>query len=152
MKKLWLVLLFMTFTMGAYSMIETLSLEQLVAESDAVIVATVQSVQKTGTSPEGFDDLEILANLVEASEVHKGQVSVGDKLEISTIANMEDSAEFVEGQKYFLFLNKADDKFQVCNEVQGCWPIDDNGQFSGMGCDVTLKMVKEAISNSAANP
>ncbi len=142
MKKLWLLLLLLAVTIGGSAMIETLTLEDLAAGSDLIVSVTVLGVKETGKTPEG---VEVCANLVEVAAVHKGDLNPGEKIKIKTFPNFEDGVKLTEKREFLLFLKKEDNFFLVNNAVQGCWELDDNGKFTGMGTDYTLDDVKKAI-------
>jgi hypothetical protein len=143
MKKLFLVLALVALTTGGFSMIETLSLEQLAAKSDLIVFANVLGVKNTGQLPEGVG---VVANLIEITEVLKGDLSKGEKVKIKTFAGVEDSAAFAEGKKYLLFLQKQDGFYVITNSIQGSWGIAEDGSFTGMGTGKNLADVKKAIS------
>ena len=143
MKKLCLILLLVTISIGGFAMIETLSLEQLAAESDLIVQATVLGVKETGKTPEG---VEICANLAEISEVLKGELAIGEKIKIKTFPGFEDGVKLIQRNQYILFLQKKDNYYMVTNSVQGCWGIDEKGNFTGMGTGKSLTEVKKAIA------
>lgn len=144
MKKLILVLFLLAVTVGGYSMIETLSLDQLAFNSDQVVFGTVVGVKVTGKTPEG---VKVVANLIEVTEVLKGELIVGGKVKIKTFSGVEDNVAFVPGQKYLLFLQKAEGFYSVTNFVQGAWQLEKDGKFLGMGTGKSLESVKNAIKS-----
>ncbi|GAB4267139.1 MAG: hypothetical protein Kow0029_01420 [Candidatus Rifleibacteriota bacterium] len=145
MKKLVLFLVLLLITGGGYAMIQTLSLEELAHSSDIVAYGKVVGIKTTGKTPEG---VEIVANLIEIVDVLKGQISKGEKIKIKTFAKVEDNVSFTQGQKYLLFLQKADGYYNVTNFVQGCWPVDNEGKFEGMGRGKKIEDVKKAINST----
>lgn len=148
MKKIIVMaIMFALFAMGAYSMIEELSLEELVKDAEIIALIKVEMVERTERSPEGFSELKFLATKVKVLEVHKGNAKVDESLTVSTLSGIEDSAELAYANKYLVFLKKVEgrDEYQVCNEIQGCWEVDASGVFGGMGTGITLKMLKKII-------
>lgn len=146
MNKIWFLAVFISISIGAFGMIEAMSLEELIVDAELIVSARVVEVRKTGRSIPGYDDLKIIANIVELEAIYKGKEIPKKRLTISTIAYLEDSPEFVKDQRYLLFLRKVGDSYHVCNEVQGAWPINNSGKFAGMGSGISLETIKEAIT------
>lgn len=147
MKIFAMALCFCMIAFGGYSMIEPISLELLAQGADLIVVADVEGVKSAGILPSGP---EVMANLVKVDEPLKGGVAVGEKLKIKTYRLIEDNAELVEGSKVLLFLKKVEEHYEVYYGIQGCWPIEKDGKFSGMGDGKTLDAVKEAIKSKPA--
>ncbi len=141
------VLALLMLNLGGYAMIETLSLENLVRGADTIVLADIDKVKPVGVSEE---KLEVIANLVRVHEPLKGGVAVGEALKIKTFRGIEDSVIFTEGARVLLFLKKNDNHFTIFNGPQGCWKMEKDGTFSGMGHGTTLEQVKEAIAAPAA--
>ncbi|MBN2890485.1 MAG: hypothetical protein JXL97_01330 [Bacteroidales bacterium] len=148
MKKI-LILMFVlvNFAVGAYSMIDTLSLEDLVKDAEIIALIKVELVERTNRSPEGFDELKFLATKVKIIEAYKGKAKADENLIISTLSGIEDSPELAYANKYLVFLKKVEgrDEYQVCNDIQGCWEVDASGVYGGMGTGTTLEMLKSSI-------
>lgn len=149
MKNFAVALCFCLIAFGGYAMIEPVSLELLAQGADLVVIADVEGVKSAGILPAGP---EVMANLVKVAESLKGGVAVGEKLKIKTYRRIEDNADLVEGSKVLLFLKKVEEHYEVFYGIQGCWPIETDGRFSGMGDGKTLDAVKEAIKAKPAAP
>lgn len=144
MRRTVLFMFLLFITTGVSAMIQTMSLEQLVHTSDLVFIGHISGIKSTGKLPEGP---EVMANLAEATQILKGEIKVGDKIKIKTYSGVTDNTVFVEGQKYLLFLQKNDNHYEVVNGVQGAWPVERDGTFSGMGHGKKLEQVKSAIDS-----
>jgi hypothetical protein len=143
MRKYLLLICLVLITLGGQAMIQTLSLNELAADSDIVAFASVIAIKNTGKTPQGVD---VVANLVRLEEPLKGNIAAGEKIKIKTFAGVEDNVAFNEGQRYLLFLKKHEDYYLVTNQVQGSWPVEPDGKFAGMGTGKTLEDVKSAIT------
>ena len=148
MKKFMLLISLVLITLGGQAMIQTLSLSELAANSDIVAFASVIAIKNTGKTPQGVD---VVANLVRLEEPLKGSLAAGEKVKIKTFAGVEDNVDFKEGQRYLLFLKKHEDYYLVTNQVQGSWPVENDGRFAGMGTGKTLEDVKSAIETKPLN-
>lgn len=142
MKKFYLVLLMISIAIGGAAMIQPLSLQELTASSDLIVMATMLGVKETGKTPEG---VKICANLAKITQVLKGELKPGDKIKIKTFPGFEDGVAFAKDKKYLLFLQNQGSYYLVTNSVQGFWEIDADGKFLGMGTGFTLDKVKKAI-------
>ncbi len=136
------VICFLMFNAGGYAMIETLSLTELAGASDLIVTGTAVAIKVVETKPEGYT---VIANLFQVQECLKGQTEAGVQIKIKTLGGLMDSTQFVEGEKFLLFLKKVENHYEIVNEPQGAWPVEANGSFSGMGSDTTLEQVKTAI-------
>lgn len=144
MKLLVATLAFMTISFWGNAMIETLSTANLAHGADLIVLADVIAVKSVGLKE---NKLEVIANLAKVNEPLKGGAAVGEELKIKTWRGIEDSVFLKEGSRVLLFLRKKDGHYTVFNGPQGCWPIDEKGNFSGMGHGITLEQVKDAISS-----
>lgn len=144
MKILVAALAFMTIALGGNAMIETLSTTNLAHGADLIVMADVIAVKSVGVKD---NKLEVIANLARVNEPLKGGAAVGEELKIKTWRGIEDSVILKEGSRVLLFLRKKEGHYTVFNGPQGCWPIDAEGNFSGMGQGITLEQVKDAISS-----
>ena len=138
---------------GAYAMIETLSLEDLAARSEFIVSVRVVGIEKVARTAQNNalyadvpEELVLMSNQFEVSASHKGALVHGDGLIVETWAGFEDSPVMVPGGSYLLFLVKSENGYMVVNGPQGCWPIEADGSFSGMGLDISLDQLKSAIS------
>lgn len=138
---------------GAYAMIETLSLEDLAAKSEFIVSVRVVGIEKVARTAQNNaryadvpEELVLMSNQFEVSASHKGSLVHGDGLIVETWAGFEDSPVMVPGGSYLLFLVKGENGYMVVNGPQGCWPIETDGSFSGMGLDISLDQLKSAIS------
>jgi len=144
MRRTALFVFFLFITAGGAAMIQTMSLEQLVHTSELIFIGHITGIKSTGKLPEGP---EVMANLAEVSQALKGEIKTGDKIKIKTYSGITDNTVFREGQKYILFLQKNENHFEVVNGVQGAWPIEKDGTFSGMGHGKKLEQIKAAIDS-----
>jgi len=147
MKKIAVTFLMLILAVGGYSMIETLSLEELASRSDVIALVDVVGVKAVGRLP---SKVEVVANLVKVNEPFKGGVAVGENLKIKTWRGIEDNPALVEGSRVLLFLKRSDSHYTVVNGVQGWWPLEADGKFSAMGTGKTIEDVKKAIENPPA--
>ncbi len=128
---------------GIHAMIQTLSLTDLVAGSDLIVLASLKRSAETGKTPEGLSTIE---NILVVAEVLKGGVKPGAELTVTTLGGFEDEVVFAPRQKGVLFLKKAgEDRYEVNNLVQGWWPLGRDDAPTGMGTGITLDEVKEAV-------
>ena len=146
MKILVAALIMLTLTIGGNAMIETVTTTQLARGADLVVLADVVGVKSLGLKEK---NLEVIANLVKVNEPLKGNAAVGEDLKIKTWRGIEDSVILKEGTRVLLFLKKIDNHFTIFNGPQGCWQVDKDGQFTGMGKDITMDQGKEAIATPA---
>lgn len=144
MKCIVAVLCFLLIVTGGHAMIETLNLEQLAHGADMVVMIKVAGIKSTGKLPEGP---EVMANLCEVKQILKGEVKTGEKIKVKTYSGVTDNVVFVENGEYLLFLKKIDSHFEIFNGLQGCWPVDKDGSFTGMGHQKNLGHVKAAIES-----
>lgn len=147
MKSLLLGLCFLLAAAGGFAMIVPVSVENLAHGADLIVIADVEGVKSAGIMPSGP---EVVANLVKVDEPLKGSAAVGEKLKIKTYRLIEDNAELKEGSRVLLFLKKVEDHYEVYYGIQGCWPIEKDGKFSGIADGRTLDEVKEAIKAKPA--
>jgi hypothetical protein len=144
MRILATILLVIILSSGANAMIETMDLEQLVHGADVILLGRINGVKATGNLPEGP---QVIANLFEIEETLKGSLAAGEKIRIKTFNGVSDNASFKEGAKYLVFLKKSDSHFEVFNGIQGCWPVEKDKSFSGMGYGISIDQVKAAIES-----
>lgn len=139
-------------TAGVHAMIVTLSLDELVENSELIVTARVtniETLEKTAENARLFadlpDEISLVNNQFEIKEFFKGTLPNDEKLTIRTQTGFEDATSFTKESNYLLFLKRYEDRYIVVNAPQGCWPIEENGKFSGMGHDSTMEQVKAAI-------
>ena len=144
MKYFLIVTTMLLITIGGMAMIETLSLEQLAHGADLVVKGRISSVKPAGRLPEGP---EVLACLCEVEETLKGDPKVGENIKIKNYRGIEDYPELTEGASYLFFLKKSENHFELFNGVQGCWPIDKDGRFQGMGYGKSIDQVKAVLDS-----
>ena len=152
LRRLLPIILLVLITQGSYAMIEELSLSDLVAMSDVVVVATLKNNKNLGPDPDGLMQIE---NILTIEECLKGGLDKGSEVLVDTLGGWEDSVEFQQGKKALVFLNlKEGDKprYDVTNYVQGHWPLDDKGLPTGMGTDLTIDQVKVEIKKNLPKP
>ncbi|MBF0501639.1 MAG: hypothetical protein HQM09_15980 [Candidatus Riflebacteria bacterium] len=136
---------------GGYAMIATLSLDNLVINSDSVVTVTLKTKTEGGKDAKGFANL---ANTLTVLESLKGNIKPGTDIVIETISGFEDSPVFEPRMQFLVFLQKIETAtstkevaghFKVTNFVQGCWPIDHSGKLLGMGTGTTRAQVEAKI-------
>jgi len=137
---------------GAHAMIETLNLDELVGRSEMIVTGRVTAIKPVPRTPENAalyadlpGQLSFLDNEIEVAESVKGSLKVGEKLSIRTLSGFEDSTTFVADRTYLLFLAVRDGQYEIVNTPQGCWPVEEDGKFSGMGFETTIEQVKTAV-------
>ena len=152
MKKLILILVFALVSVGGIAMIETLSLRDLVASSEIVVIGRVLDrkafvVEDAQVPAEA--GVQIVANLFEITQVLKGTVANGERLKIRTFTWILDLEALTGPGEYLVFLEKTEKHYDVVNSPQGCWPVEPDGSFAGMGYDVTLEKLKRQIDTAS---
>ncbi len=137
---------------GVHAMIETLNLDELVGRSEMIVTGKVTAIKPVPRTPETAaiyadlpEQLTFLDNEIEVAESFKGILKAGEKLSIRTLSGFEDSTTFVADRTYLLFLATRDGQYEVVNTPQGCWPVEEDGKFGGMGFETTMEQVKAAI-------
>ncbi len=147
------VLCLLIISTGVNAMIETLNLDELVGRSQMVVSARVTAiitVPRTAETSALYADLPepmtFLDNELEIVDCCKGNLKAGEKVSIRSLGGFEDAAAFALDRVYLLFLaaNK-EGRYEVVNSPQGCWPVEADGKFGGMGFETTLDQVKAAI-------
>ncbi|GAB1354974.1 hypothetical protein MASR1M12_37140 [Erysipelotrichia bacterium] len=153
MKYLMMAVLFLgILSTGVHAMIETLNLDELVGRSEMILTGKVTAIKPVPRTPETAaiyadlpEQLSFLDNEIEVIESCKGSLKAGEKLSVRTLSGFEDSSIFVADRSYLLFLAVRDGQYEVVNTPQGCWPVEEDGKFGGMGFETTMEQVKAAI-------
>ena len=137
---------------GVHAMIETLNLDELVGRSELIVTGKVMAIKPLPRTPETAaiyadlpEQLSFLDNEIEVVESCKGSLKAGEKLNIRTLSGFEDSSAFAADRTYMLFLATRDGQYEVVNSPQGCWPVEEDGKFGGMGFETTMEQVRAAI-------
>ena len=133
---------------GALAMINTLSLDELAAKSDEIVAAKVKTVVVVDELPHG---IKVVSNLLQVEQSYKGALSAGDKIRVRTYAQISGAVELEENADYLFFLHKVEGEREIFNALQGCWAINEDGSFSGMGRDYSLEDVKDALNPTTQN-
>ena len=131
--------------------IAPLPLEELVGISDIIAIGILKETKNTWKRAQGF---QVQENVFEITRVLKGSLKAGDSIKVTTLKGLEDEAKLAKKEKALLFLVK-DKKTNVVsfnNGVQGCWPIDSKGVFSGMGTGESLTGIRKSIQKGPIAP
>ena len=128
----------------AFAMIETISLEELIKQSEIIAVATLKVVNK---HPKDLDGWVRIDNTIVLEQILKGSVGVNEEVVIETLEGLEDMPVFEPRKKFLVFLQKdaSSHKFLTTNLIQGCWPLEPNGEPLGMGTGITRKKLEATI-------
>jgi hypothetical protein len=139
-----LVLFGMLFAGQVNAMIETISLEELIKQSEIVAVATLKVINKHAKDQDGWVRID---NTIVLQEILKGTAAANEEVVIETLEGLEDMPKFEPRKKFLVFLQKdaAGHKYLTTNMIQGCWPLDANGEPLGMGTGVTRKQVEQVV-------
>ncbi|MFZ2955776.1 MAG: hypothetical protein WA705_02625 [Candidatus Ozemobacteraceae bacterium] len=134
----------MLIPIGGSAMIATLSLDDLIINSDVIVTLTLKTSKEAPKSSEGFTKI---INTLSVGEVLKGDLKPQSDIIVETISGFEDSPVFEPRARYLVFLKKTTtpNLFDVTNFVQGCWPMDPSGKLLGMGTGITRTQVEVKI-------
>ncbi|MBF0408666.1 MAG: hypothetical protein HQM10_15060 [Candidatus Riflebacteria bacterium] len=137
---------------AVFSMIKSLSLPDLIRESEIIVIAMVEKITDTGMDERG---LSIVKNELLMQKVLKGKWEPAVPIVITTRQSgtpgktgwLEDQVEFTEkGSRVILFLKKTPEgELQTVNLIQGVWPLDGDKPL-GMGFNYTMEQLVEEIS------
>ncbi|MBF0543888.1 MAG: hypothetical protein HQM08_05630 [Candidatus Riflebacteria bacterium] len=132
-------------TTGGFAMIVTMSLDDLVINSDLIAIGKLEkSTEGTGQTG-GFKNM---TNLLSLSEVIKGEEKKMKDVSVDTLADFEDEAKLPSDGIFMIFLKKGNEgKFLPTNGIQSCWPISDEKLF-GMGHGYTIDQIRETVKKN----
>lgn len=141
----WFVVCLLVFAVptGGFAMIATYTLDELTIRSEIIAYGMLKEAKDAGKEEDGLKKLE---NIIEIADVLKGENLKGKTVAIPTITGLEDQPEFAPRVKYLLFLKKiGEGSYETVNFLQGAWPVDPSGMFSGLGLGVTPDQLKRSI-------
>lgn len=144
--KLCVPILLTIIATGAFAMISTLSLDDLVIQSDLIVKVTVAATSEVTIDGASGVTLETLADV---GEVLKGSEE-SKRIKIFTTKGAEDQPNFKDGQRALLFLQNSPlaDGYVVTNLIQGWWPMDESDAFLAMGTGTAMSELTEAIARN----
>ncbi len=126
--------------------------EQLVDNSEYIVVAKVQTVSNTDKMMRWREvSARVVKNKLQVVEMIKDTLSLEKLFTLNTLKFdgwMEDNVELPsKGSKVLLFL-KQDEKGELkpVNGIQGVWPMH-KGELIGAGSGTTLKQIREMVQN-----
>lgn len=150
MKKLFLLVFFLVISIGnlSYASLREFSLNELVAQSEIIAVATLKSANKL---PSGTEGVTLIENTIVLEEILKGSNKATDELIVNTSTGLEDSPAFEMKTKFIVFLTKIENgkHYMTTNAIQGLWPLDKQGNTTATGSGKTKKQLIEAIKKLA---
>jgi hypothetical protein len=137
---------------SAEAMMRFMPTDQLVATSEYIVVARVQTVSDTGKSIRwGAGVGRVIKNELQVIELIKGALSPEKPFILNTLKFdgwMEDNVELPsKGSNVLLFFTR-DEKGELkpVNGIQGVWYMK-NGEFTRIGHGTTLKQIREMVQN-----
>jgi len=136
----------------AYSMIRTLSVDKLVAESEYIVIAQVYSVSVAGIDPAA--KMITLRNEMNPVELLKGRWPSQKLIVLTTRRHeehwIEDNVELPPpGTKVLLFLARYQGRLVPVNGIQGVWPLQGH-KLLQMGTGKTLDEIRGIIKDQEA--
>jgi hypothetical protein len=146
--------IFVLLSQYTQAYIKFLTKEQLVQDSEYIVVAKVQIVAKAGKAKQWQGETAtVLNNKLEVLESLKGGWQFKKPLFLTTYQFdgwMEDNVELPpKGSKVLLFLKKNEKgEYRPVNGIQGVWPME-NGEPVGAGVGTTLEQIKEMVQKQS---
>lgn len=169
MRSRWLLFLglFLTSALSSLAMIDTLSVPELIRQSDLVILAEVErqtdvpalnmasdsgKISHATGAPQPLPQLE---TVVRPIRYFKGASPAGQRLTFVTLGAVsgkpwfEDEPRFPPvGRQVLLFLKHGKASFSPVNMIQGVWPIDQaSGKPQGMGFGYSMEDIETEMKN-----
>ena len=147
MKKLIFVFM-MLVAVGGYTMIETISTEDLIKQAKMIVVGKVVAVEEADEVLKAkYPQVEIIFNIVEIEE-HLTNTTSKKQITVVTFKGFEDDIVFEIGSRYLLFVQDYEEQYYaVFNSPQGGFLIEPDETLRGMVKDnVTLNSAKKKIS------
>ncbi len=137
----------LTLMVTIHARIITLSNEELVRQSEYVVVAQVYSFSMVETDP--TTKIITLRNDLKVIESLKSLWPSRDPITLTTIRHeehwIEDNVELPPpGTKVVLFLRKYEGRLVPVNGIQGVWPLRGR-ELLGMGTGMSLDQLREMI-------
>jgi hypothetical protein len=150
MWKIIFIIFFLVQT--AEAMMRFMPKEQLVAASEYIVVAKVQTVNTTDKVMRwGEVTATVVKNELQVVKLIKGTLSLENPFILNTFKYdgwMEDNVELPSvGSNVLLFLKKNEKgELKPVNGMQGVWYMK-NGEFTRIGHGTTLKQIREMVQN-----
>jgi len=121
--------------------IAELTLEELIDDSDHVVIASLNKSSIVSTDP--FMEKE---HILLIKEAYKGSLAPGTLITVLQDVGYG-SPSYPEGQLFLLFIVELNEglHYYILNSIQGMWPIDDQGSLTWWGSEHTLEEVKESV-------
>lgn len=148
-----IILTILAINFGAYSMILTLSLQDLVDSSELIVIASINEISEIPADKKTIN----INNTLAPEQILKGNWDKSQKIVVTTSRPagvtdwIEDLVQFPPvGERAVVFL-KTDDsgKMTTVNTIQGIWPIDPEiGDYLQMGFGITEEELLKAIIDS----
>lgn len=144
------VFFLLSVAVGSFGMIETLSSNELILNSDLILIGKIIAIDKADESLQKSypPQIEVLANKVEITE-NLTTPENKESVVIITLKGFEDDVSFEKDTDYLLFLKKEGDNYIVFNSPQGALNLKSDGTLSGMiNLGVTLESAKKKIAET----
>jgi len=136
---------------GVFAMISTLSLEELVIESDFIIEASVKK-QNPLPDEQMSGPYEVFTTLVVHRSL-KGTLVAEEEITVLTYAGISGAVRFPEDSRFIVFVVRHGSDYHVVNGLQGLWEIwPKDNSFMGMGTGVTAEILTKTIADSKDAP
>jgi hypothetical protein len=138
------------FATPSFSMIRTMTLDELVSNSDYVVIGELRRIEVEATESPRSDGMQDVSNEVLVTESLKGAWPSDRSMVFRTIKTrhwVEDRVEFPPvGTRMLLFVKKAESgRLQLTNRVQGLWPLQGD-KPSRMGTGKTIAEIRSIIA------
>ncbi len=148
MKTIFMVIVLCCLTTGGFSMIETMTCDELILNSDLIVIGRVLEISRADSSLQSDlpPEIEALANRIEIEENFSNSAK---EVVVITIKGFEDDVSFEKGASYLLFLQKVNDNYIVFNSPQGALFIEPDQKLSGMiNLGITLESARKKITQA----
>jgi hypothetical protein len=139
------MVLLLSFSTGGFARIETLSLDDLVIQSDVIAIATLKNAEKMPKDEK--DGFTRIKNTVSLSLILKGEAKTVEDIVIETIDGIEDEPVFEPRVRFILFLQKNPTSgiWHTTNLIQGFWILDKDENPLGMGLGTSKAQLEQVI-------
>jgi len=157
MRRFFLTGLLLCFLSGALApegagMVVSSSLEELVARSDCIVVASVRSRRVLGKH-ERDAQIQRVESILLVQEVFKGNIAAGALITVETHEGTSADVVFPDGGQFFVAFiveeESPENLASTWNDVQEVWPINDAGEFRGTGSTTTREQLLRAIRETS---